>query len=159
MEASSSYLGARLWRGWLVIGVFPFAGRRRYLRFAVAAPWGVKFYKNVFFVVNNDILVVVGYHNLNIALLLLGNGLGLDAGFELASHEIIDELANVFRRELLGLVKGKLLVLDGLLDRKGRPFVGFEVEILGVGAKGFSVDGGEADDTLVFLSDGLEGLR
>ncbi len=125
----------------------------------MAAPRGIKFYKNVLFVVNNDILVVVGHHDLNITLLLLGNILGLDAGIELASHEIIDELANVFRRELLALVKGELLVLDGLLDCKGGPFASFEVEVLGVGAKGFGIDGGEADGTLVFLSDRLKGLR
>lgn len=100
----------------------------------------------------------MGHHDLNIALLLLRNGLGLDAWIDLARDEIIDELANVLRRELLALVKGEFLVLDGLLDREGGPFVGFEVEIGRVGAKGFGIDGGEADSTLVLFCDRLEGL-
>lgn len=124
----------------------------------MAAPRGVELYENIFLVVNDDVLVVMGYYDLNIALLLLGNGLRLDTWVDFARDKIIDKLANVFRRELLALVKRKFLVLDGFLDRKGRPFVSFEVEIGRVGAKGFGVDGGEADGTLVLFCDGLKGL-
>ena len=97
-------------------------------------------------------------HDLNIALLLLRNWLGLDTGLKLAGNEIVDELANVLGRKLLALVKGKLLVLGSLLDRKGGPFVGFKVEVGRVGAKGLGVDCGEAYSPPVLLGNGLEGL-
>lgn len=157
MAASSSYLGARL-GDLLETGFLMWEKGEGNIRFAVTAPRGVELYKNIFLVVNDDFLVIVGHHDLNIALLLLRNGLGLDAWIDLARDEIIDELANVLRRELLALVKGEFLVLDGLLDREGGPFVGFEVEIGRVGAKGFGIDGGEADSTLVLFCDRLEGL-
>ncbi len=98
------------------------------------------------------------YHDLDIALLLLRNWLRLDARVDLASEEIGDELANILRRELLALVKGEFLILDGLLNRKGGPFVSFEVEVRGVGAKGLGVDGSEADGPLVLFCDGLKGF-
>ena len=98
------------------------------------------------------------HHDLDIALLLLRDGLRLDTRLELAGNEIVDELANVFGRKLLALVKGEFLVLDGLLNGKSGPFVGLEVEVGGVGTKGFGIDRGEADGTPVLLGNGLEGL-
>ena len=126
------------------------------LRFAVATPGGVELEKNVIFIVQNYLLVVVGHNDLNRAFLLLWNRLGLDAGVDLAVNEILDECAHVVVRKLLVLVKGKLLVLDGLLDREGGPFAVFEVQIAGMCAKGLGVNRGEADDPLVLLRKGLE---
>ena len=60
--------------------------------------------------------------------------------------------------ELLALVKGELLVLDSLLDGKGWPLVHFKVEVTGMGAKRFGVNGGEADGSLVLLRQRLQGL-
>ena len=121
----------------------------------MAAPRGVKLEEDIFLVVDDDFLVVVGYHNLDITFLFLGDWLGLDAWLDLARDEIVDELANVFCCELLALVKGEFLILDGFLDRKGGPFIGFEVQVGGVCAKSLGVNSGEADSTLVLLSKGL----
>ena len=61
-------------------------------------------------------------------------------------------------RDLLALVEGEFLVFDGFLDGESGPFVGLEVEIACVGAKGLSVDGGEIDLAFVLLGDGFQCL-
>ena len=65
------------------------------LRFAVTAPGGVEFKKNILLIVQNDVLVVERHNGLDGALLLLWDRLRLDAGFNLAVNEVLDECANV----------------------------------------------------------------
>ena len=60
--------------------------------------------------------------------------------------------------ELLALVEGEFLVLDGFLDGESGPLVNFEVEVSGVGSERFRVNGCETDFSLMLLSQGLEGL-
>lgn len=126
------------------------------LRFAVTAPWGVVFEKNIVLIVQNDLFVVVGHDDLNGTLLFLRNRLRLDARVNLAVNEVLHECANIIVCKLLVLVKRKFLVLDGLLDGEGGPLAVFEVQIASVCAEGLSVDGSEAEDSLVFLCKGLE---
>ena len=74
MAASSSYLGARLWRK----GQIPTILNMRLkglLRFAVTAPGSVKFEKNIVLIVQNNLFVVFGHNDLDRALLLLRNRL------------------------------------------------------------------------------------
>ena len=126
------------------------------LRFAVTAPWGIEFEKNIIVVVQNDFLVIVGYHDLDRALLLLRNRLRLDAGVNLALHKLLDESADLVVRDFLGLVKGEFLVLESLLDSKCGPFAIFEVEVTSVCAECLGINGGEAEDPLVLLCQWLE---
>ena len=129
-----------------------------HVRFAMAAPGSVEFYKDILLIVHDDVLVIVCDDNLNRAFLLFRDGLGFDAWLNFAVNEFLYESTNIFRGELLVLVKGELLVLDRLLDGEGGPFVDFEVEVAGVGAKRLGVDCGEAKGTFVFLSEWLECL-
>lgn len=126
------------------------------LRFTVTAPRGVEFQQDVLIVVDDYILVVVGHHNLDRPFLLLGDGLGFDAGLNLAVDEVLDESSDILLCQLLALVEWEFLVLAGFLDGEGGPFVDFEVEVASVGAERFGVDGGKADGALVLLGDGFE---
>lgn len=129
---------------------------KRDIRFAVAAPWGIEFQQDVLVLVNDNVFIVVCHHDLNGTFLLFRDGLGFDAGLDLAVNEVLDESTNVLLGQFLALVEGEFLVLDGFLDGEGGPFVDFEVEVAGVGAEGFGVDGGEADLALVLLGDRLQ---
>ena len=127
-------------------------------RFAVAAPWGVEFQENILVFVD-DFLVVVRYDDLDAALLLLRNGLALDTWCNLAVDKVLDESADIVMCKFLALVKREFLVLDGLLDGEGGPFVDLKVEVSGMGTERFGVDCSQIDFALEFLSDGLEGFR
>lgn len=85
---------------------------------AVSAPWGIEFEKNVLGVVENDVVVVLGNNNGDGAI-LLGDGLALNARLNLASDEVVEELANLLFVD--GTGEGELLVLLGVLDGEGRP--------------------------------------
>ena len=54
------------------------------------------------------------------------------------------------------MVERELLVLDGFLNSEGWPFADVEVQVLGVLAEGFGVDGCEVDFAFVFFGDGLQ---
>ena len=129
---------------------------KEHLRFAVTAPGGVELEKNIVLVIQNDLFVVVGHNDLNRAFLLLWNRLRLDAGGDLAVHEVLDECANIVVCNLLVLVKRKLLVLDRLLDGESWPFAIFEVQVASMCAESLGVNCGEADDTLMLLCERLE---
>ena len=86
-------------------------------------------------VVDNNFLVVVGYYDLDWTFLLLWDGLGLDAGFNLAVNKVLNKGANVIMGELLALIKGEFLVLDSLLNGKCGPFVDFQVQVTSVRSK------------------------
>ena len=92
-------------------------------------------------------------------LLFLWNRLGLDASLDLAVQEILHELADILGGEGLGLVKGELEVLDGLLDSKRREFLGLEVEVSSVSTKGLGVNGRDVDLAPVFLRYGSKDVR
>lgn len=126
------------------------------IRFAVTTPWCIELDENVLIIVQNDVFVVVRHNNLNRAVLLFGDGFRLDAWLHLPVNKVLNELANFFLRERLALVKGELLIFDGLLDRKCGPFTGLEVQVVSVSTESFGVDGCEADDSLVFFRHRLE---
>ena len=119
------------------------------LRFAVPAPGGVELDEHVLGVIEDDILVVVRDDDGDGAVLLFGDGLGLDARVNLAGYEVVDEGANVLVGDLFCLVVGEFLVLGDVLDGEGGPSVDLEVQVAGVGAEGFGVDGGEVDGAFV----------
>ena len=96
------------------------------------------------------------YNDFDATLLLLRNRLALYTWRNLAVNEILDKSADIVMCNLLALVKGEFLVLDGFLNCESGPFVGFEVEIASVCAEGLGVDGSDVDLALVFLGDGLE---
>lgn len=93
----------------------------------MTAPWSVEFHENVFIGFHYDILVVVRYDDFDGTVLLLGDWLALDAGLDLAVHEVLNEITDFLLCELLALIQGELLVLDSLLDGKGGPFVHFKI--------------------------------
>lgn len=121
----------------------------------MTTPGSVELQQDILVFIDN-IFVVVRYDNFDAALLLLGNRLALDAGRDLAVNEILNESADFVMCNLLALVKGEFLVLDSLLDCKGRPLVDFEVEVTGVGAERLGVNSCDVNLALVFLRDGLE---
>ena len=110
-------------------------------RLAVAAPGRVELEEHVLLVVQYYFLVVLCDDYRDGSVLLVGHGLALDAGFELAADELVEELADVLYVDLLEGVERVLFVLDRLLDRKGWPLAHFEVEVAGVLSEGFGVDG------------------
>lgn len=122
----------------------------------MSAPGSVKLDEHVLVVVDDVLLIGVGDNDVDGAALVLGGGLRLDAGLDLASDVVLDVLANSLGRKLLVLVQGVLLVLDGVLDGKGGPLADLEVEVRAVLTKGLCVNGGEVDLALVLLGDGLE---
>ncbi len=157
MAASSSYLGARLGRK--VSGESAERNAKGGLRFAVAAPWCVEFEKDVILVVDDYIFVVVSDNDLDMSFLLFRDRLGFDAGLHLAINEVLDECAHIIVREFLALVKGKFLVLHGLLNCESGPLVHFQIQVTSVSTETFGVNGREAEGSLVLLCERLEGLR
>lgn len=126
------------------------------IRFAVTAPWCIELHENILVIVQNDVFVVVRHDNLYRAILLFGDGFRLDAWLHLPVDKILNELANFFLCERFALVQRELLIFDSLLDRKGGPFVGLEVQVVSVSTESFGVDGCEADDSLMFFRHRLE---
>lgn len=86
-------------------------------------------------VFHDDFLVVVGYDDLDWTFLLLWDRLGLDTWFHLAVNEILDESSNVVVSDLLALVVGEFLVLNGLLDSECGPLVDLQVQVASVCAE------------------------
>ncbi|KAI6760212.1 hypothetical protein HG531_013413 [Fusarium graminearum] len=125
---------------------------------AVTTPGSVKLNKDILGVIKDDIVVALGNNNCDGTLLGLGDGLRLDAGLNLASVELLNELGDVVVGDLLLLVEGELLVLDNLLDGERGELVGLEVQVTSVGTESLSIDGGEVDLALVLLCDRLESL-
>ena len=70
----------------------------------------------------------------------------------------MDKRTHIVVSELLVLIEGELLVLDGLLDGECGPLVNLEVQITRVCAEGLGVNRCEAELSLVLLCEGLEGL-
>ena len=124
----------------------------------MAAPWCIEFYEDIFVLIENDVLVVMRDDDLDWALLLFGDGLRLDTWLHLPVDKVLYELADFVMGERLALVEGELLVLNSLLDRKGGPFAGLQVQIISVSSEGLGVNSGEADSSLVLFRKGLKGL-
>jgi hypothetical protein len=126
---------------------------------AVSAPGGVEFNKNVLLVVDHEVLVALGDDDSGTGLLLLGDGLALDAGLDLAGDEVVNERADSLLADVLGstlLGVGELLVLGDVLDGECGPGADLEVQVAGVLAESGSVDGSEVDLSAVLLGDRLE---
>lgn len=68
------------------------------------APRGIKLNEDVLLVVEDNLLVVVRDNDGDWAVLLLRDGLRLDAGLDLAGEEVVDELADGGLGELGALV-------------------------------------------------------
>jgi hypothetical protein len=122
----------------------------------VTAPWSIELNQDILLVVKNNLIVVLGNDNGNWSILLLWNGLRLNAWLDIASGEVIDELANILSGKFLGLVEWELLVLDSLLDSKCGPLANLEVKVTTVLSECLGVNGGKIDLTLVLLGDPLE---
>ena len=126
---------------------------------AVSAPRGVELNENVLLVVDDEVLVALGDDHSGTGLLLLGDGLALDAGLDLAGDEVVNERADSLLADVLGstlLGVGELLVLGDVLDGERGPGADLEVQVAGVLAESGSVDGSEVDLSAVLLGDGLE---
>lgn len=128
------------------------------LRFAMTTPWRIELQQNVLGVIQNNVIIIVRNDHRDRTVLLLRDGLRLDAGFDLAVHKVLNKGADGLLGDRLALVEGKLLVLDCLLNGKGRPLL-LEVEITCVSTKGFRINGGKVNDPLVLLGDRLQRLR
>lgn len=128
------------------------------LRLAVTAPRGVEFKQDILVIVDDKILVAMAHDNSDRALLGLRNGLGLDAGINLAVKDILDEFANLLGVNFLRLVIGVLGVLGGLLDGESGELLGLQVKVAGVGTEQRGVEGNDVDVTTVLLSNGAEVL-
>lgn len=126
---------------------------------AVSAPGGVELEKDILVVVDDEVLVALCDNDSGTGLLLLGDGVALDAGLDLAANELLNERtdslgADVLDGTLLGV--GELLVLGDVLDGECGPGANLEVKVAGVLAESGSVDGSEVDLSAVLLSDGLQ---
>lgn len=124
----------------------------------MATPWSVELNQNILLVVKNNFIVVLGNYNGDWAILRLWDWLGLDAWINLASDEVVNELANCLGSKLVRLVEWELLVLDSLLNSESWPFVSLKVEVTSVLSKGLCIDGSEVDLALVLLGNLLEVL-
>lgn len=125
-------------------------------RLAVTAPGSVELDQDILVGVHDNFVVILGDNNGDGTVVLLGNGLGLDAGVDLAGDKVVKELGNLLCGEVSAL-EGELLVLLSVLDGESGPLADLEVEVASVLTKGLCVDGGEVDLALVLLGDRLEG--
>lgn len=128
---------------------------------AVTAPRGVELEKDVLVVINDLSLVALGDDDGGGTLLLLGDGLALDAGLDLALNVLLNERANGLLGEVLDgtlLAEGELLVLLDVLDGESGPSANLEVEVATVLTESGGVNGSEVDLAAVLLSNGLEVL-
>ena len=125
---------------------------------AVTTPGSVELNQDILGVIEDNVVVALGDNNGDGTLLGLGDGLRLDAGLDLASVELLNELGNAVVGDLLLLVEGELLVLDNLLDSERGELVGLEVQVTGVSTESLGVNGSEVDLALVLLSDGLKSV-
>lgn len=124
----------------------------------MSTPRGVELQENVLLVVDHQLLVSMGDNDGDRTLLLLGDGLRLDAGLDLAVQDILDELADLLGIDLLGLVVRVLGLLDGVLDGEGRELLRVQVQVVSVSAECLSIDGSNVDSAAVLLRNGLEFL-
>ena len=123
----------------------------------MAAPWSIELQQNVLGVIQHNIIIIMRHNHLDRTILRLWDGFRLDAGFDLAVHKVLNEGADGLLGDLFALVKGKLLVLDCLLNGKSRPLL-LKVEVTSVSTKGFRIDSGKVDYPLVLLGDRLQRL-
>jgi hypothetical protein len=121
----------------------------------VTTPRSVELNEHVLGVIENDILVGVCDHNSDSVLLLLGNGLRLDARRQLALDKVLDERHDLLLSELVAF-QGILLVLGDFLDGESGERIGREVEVASVSAKSFGVNDGHVQLALVLLGNRLQ---
>lgn len=126
-------------------------------RFAMAAPWSIELQQNVLGVIQNNVIVIMRNNHLDWTILRLRDGLRLDARLDLAVHKVLNKGANGFLGDFLGLIKRKLLVLDCLLNGKGRPLL-LQVEVASVSTEGLRINRGNVNYPLVLQSDRLQRL-
>ena len=124
----------------------------------MAAPWGIKFHEDIFLIVYNDLVIIMSDNHLNRSFLRLGDGLRFDAWLDFTVDKILNEFSHIIMGELLALIKGEFLILDGFLNSKSREFVSLQVEIAGMSAKGFGINDSKVDFALVFDGQRLESL-
>ena len=83
--------------------------------------------------------------------LFLGDGFRFDTWLDLSVYEVLNVGVNFCLGDLLVLRVGVFLVVGGVLDGEGGPFVDFEIQISCVRSERFGVNGSEADYPFVFL--------
>jgi hypothetical protein len=123
---------------------------------AVTAPGGVELDQDILVGVHDNLVVVLGNNDGDGAVVLLGDGVGLDAGVDLAGNEFVEELADLLLGEVSAL-EGVLLVLRGVLDGESGPLADLEVEVTSVLTESRGVNGSKVDLALVLLGDRLKG--
>ena len=119
---------------------------------AVTAPGSVELEENILGVVENDIVVALGYDNSDGTLLLLRDGLRLDGRLNLALGELSDELGDGVLGDLLLGIEGELEVLLDILNGERGELVSGKVEVAGVSTKRAGVNNSEVDLALKGLS-------
>lgn len=123
---------------------------------AVAAPGGVELDQNVLVLVVLDNLGVSGSDNdSDGAVVLLGDGLGLDRRLDSAGQDILSQLLHLLNSELTLLVQGELGASDDVLDTESGPLL-LQVDVGGVSAELGGVNVGKVHLALVGLGDGLD---
>ena len=128
---------------------------------AVTAPGSVELEEHVLVVLDDEVLVVLGDDDGGGTLLLLRDGLALDAGLDLALDVLLDESTDGLGGEVLDgalLGEGELLVLLDVLDGESGPGADLDVQVASVLTESGGVDGSEVDLAAVLLSDRLEVL-
>jgi hypothetical protein len=118
----------------------------------VSTPWGVEFEENILVVVQNNFVVVLSDNNLDRVIVLLGNGLALDASLDVSTNKVVNKLGNGLDIESVVLAEGELLVLDCILDGESREAIGLQVQVSSVSTESLSVNGSEAELALVQCS-------
>jgi hypothetical protein len=92
----------------------------------MTAPWSVELDQNIFLIVKHNIFVVLGDNHYHWSFLLLRDGLGLDAGLDLAINVVLHKLAHVHLGDLCSTER-ELLILGGILNGEGRPIADLKV--------------------------------
>jgi hypothetical protein len=92
----------------------------------MTAPWSIELNQNIFLIVKYNIFVVFRNNHRHWSFLLLRDRLGLDAGFDIAINVVLHKLADVLLGDFRS-AEGELLILDSILDDKGRPFADLKV--------------------------------
>lgn len=121
----------------------------------MTAPGCVELNQDILLVVHDDLLVVLGDNDGNRAVLLLRNGLRLDAGLNLAGNEVVDESADGCSGDL-SASEGELLVLGGVLNSESGPLADLKVQVAGVLAESLGVDGSDVELAFDLLGNRLE---
>ena len=126
------------------------------LRFAMTAPWSIELDQNIFLVVKHDVFVVLRNNHHHRSFLLLRDGLGLDAGFDLAINVVLHELAHLLFGEVPLRSKGNFWFLTVSWMAKAGHLPTSRFRFPACAPKCFGVNCCKINLALVLLSERLE---